>query len=266
MTAPAPAAPAFAPPTTPPQAVVDALRANAAGECDAEVLNASARYLAERGITPDLIASRGYRPATSTDNAALAAGFGVKAETLHEAALLYIPRAVLGQDGQAHALDLPQVRRRPGVACASWKPDMKFRSPHGDGPVGMIHPDNAAAVANTEAPLILTEGIVKADAILAAHGDMASLGVVAYPGVSIPAVRRGDRIGPRPGDFLATLRDVLDGRRVFLAFDGDWRTNANVAGALDNTAALLRAAGSRVAILDIPGNAGIDDYLAGASA
>ncbi|PPF44121.1 hypothetical protein C5B85_10775 [Pseudoclavibacter sp. AY1F1] len=141
----------------------------------------------------------------------------------------------------------------------------KFISPLGQAPDGYIHPLNREALLDTGKPLLLTEGLVKRDAILSAMG-MEHVGVIAYTGVSIPAERRGvGCVSLRLGSILDRCPQILRGRDVFLAFDGDATENSAVARAVQATAVAVGHHGAIVRVIQVPKNtvgSGIDDYLA----
>lgn len=142
---------------------------------------------------------------------------------------------------------------------------------------------NVRAVKDTERPLIITEGAAKADAIISAliregRAGRQDAGVVSLTGVgmAVEAGRDGmpDFLHPKT---LGSKRwiDLLRGRDVVIAYDGDFATKGQVASSLRRLAAVLTRVGvERVRIIDLSGitddelperlhgsKVGIDDYL-----
>lgn len=246
-----------------------ALTSNSAGSPDAARLAYAVDYLAaeDRKIPARVVQDRGYYLPSDDQLKALAEeGFGASAETLRTATAFAIPVHHVGPDAGVELARFPQLRRRMDIDdFPAWSTSLKFRQAVRSASYAIVHPANAGAVGDPSLPLLLTEGIPKADAALGALG-YDDMGVLAYMGVSVPTVARGEAVGPRPGDFLAEHRALIEGRVIYLGFDGDASTKPAVAAAVDRTAAVLSAAGADVFITSIPGGAGIDTYLAGAAA
>lgn len=214
--------------------------------------DAADAYLRVRGIDPAVAIARGYRTPTADD----LDGFGITGAA-RDAALFAIP--LFDYDGLE--LPLPQLCRRRDIGdIPGWRAALKFRSARGASAVSTAHPGNLDALHTRDVPLVLTEGVVKADAILSAVG-MNDFAVLAYLGVDLPTVARGEKRGSRPGDFLER-RGSMRGRDVILAFDGDALSKPGVARGVDRVAALATAAGAFVTILTPPNGVGIDDCLA----
>lgn len=229
-------------------------------------------YLSPRGISAATFAARQGTQITPEIATQLAPHFASGARVpearaaILNAGLLAIPLFTLGEDGSAERQAVPQLRRRNDAADSlAWSVARKFRTAPRQPGVATLHPSNAAAVGDPSVPLIATEGVFKGDAILEAVG-MDSYGVLTWQGVDLPTVSVGKSIGPRPGDFCVLHRQLLVGREVYLAFDGDASTKAGVARGVDRTAALLTEAGALVRIVRIPDadgkGIGIDDHLA----
>ena len=138
-----------------------------------------------------------------------------------------------------------------------------------------VHPIAAEWAEDTSVPVLLTEGIPKADAVLSeALRTGVQLVPIALTGVTMGYHAAGSVDNPtdRPVLVAETLgRIPWAGRTVFLAFDADWAVNKMVKSALATTAKLLTAEGATVYMVCIPATEtdpkrGIDDYLAAARA
>lgn len=128
-------------------------------------------------------------------------------------------------------------------------------------------------------PLLWTEGVPKADAVLsAALREGLVIVPVCFTGVQMPFRAPLSPGNPTDAHVLVeeTILDLeVTGRDIYLAWDADWKTNRAVRSALLITAGLLEAEqvedGGRVFIVNIPATdaepkRGIDDYLAAALA
>ena len=104
--------------------------------------------------------------------------------------------------------------------------------------------------SDTSIPVFNVEGPKKAGAVLS-QGNAA----ISIPGVT--SCRKKDRMHQ-------SLIPFFTGRRVYLGFDGDWRTNQNVHRALISWGYLLRSHGAIPYVLVLPpdGPKGIDDFIA----
>jgi hypothetical protein len=93
----------------------------------------------------------------------------------------------------------------------------------------------------------VTEGPLKAD-VVTALGDVLT---IAVPGVALWRQ-------------AMPLLEVLHPARIFLSFDGDWRTNAHVARALAQATQALVESGYTVGVetWDVSQGKGLDDVLA----
>jgi putative DNA primase/helicase len=204
------------------------------------------QYLAQRGLTPETVAAR----------------FGIEIEPLPEAArfqerigialpngvetVLWIPvRSKAGAHVCWIARLLPQPREWPKFLCAK----------DSGGPPWMMP---QLYDRKTPAPLIVTEGPIKAMAVTLAGYDAVGLN-----GVWCAA-------SPKNGDDPLCLRPELEslrllGSKVCLAFDADQTTKPEVRHALIRLYLLLTGAGAEVYQLTtwhLDQGKGIDDYLA----
>ncbi|TFB99717.1 MULTISPECIES: phage/plasmid primase, P4 family [Cryobacterium] len=138
-----------------------------------------------------------------------------------------------------------------------------------------IHPLAAGWVDDTTVPVLLTEGIPKADAVLS---EALRTGVKLVP-IALTGVTMGYRAAgspENPSDNPVLVAETLGlipwaGRTVYMAFDADWATNRMIKRALATTAALLTAQGASVSMVCVPATEadpkrGIDDFLAAARA
>jgi hypothetical protein len=127
----------------------------------------------------------------------------------------------------------------------------KYEIPAGQRHRLDVHPRNRAQLPDPSAPLFVTEGVKKGDALTSAGRCAVALGGVwCFRKECIP-----------DWDLIALM-----GRVVVIVFDSDAETNPHVARARDELAAFLTARGARVRILRVPAAAdgtkqGIDDAL-----
>jgi len=143
----------------------------------------------------------------------------------------------------------PERQRRLGLVVPLHSPDgktvdyqLKPKKPQHKGPkyvtparsrnVLDVNPLMLCALRNTAVPLWITEGAKKVDA-LASWGRCA----IGLSGVWNWLLKGGDP--------LPCWRHVpLQGRRVYIAFDSDWRTNPSVQRALARLVAFLEGQGA----------------------
>jgi P4 family phage/plasmid primase-like protien len=206
--------------------------------------------LIERGITPEVIAARGYTTTVlpgwlrqvgfSIGASKQVPGLVIPIRDVHGDQVFYQyrpdqPRTV---DGKPRKYELPQIRNVIDVPA--------------------LARDRLNAVA---APLWVTEGPLKADAAVSAGVCCIGLfGVWGWRGKA------------RKGSATTILTDweyiALKGRMVYLAPDSDVATKPHVAQAMSRLGRALEARGADVRYVAIPGKrdgrkVGLDDYLAG---
>jgi hypothetical protein len=203
----------------------------------------------ESGIIAELIEQRGYE--TVDDPRRLEAlGFS---KFQRQVPGLLIP--VHGVDGNVvsyqYRPDKPRTKSKTG------KP-IKYENPDGGRAVIDVPPAIRERLNDPAVPLLITEGIKKADAG-ASRGlcviDL--LGVYGFRGTN----DKGGRTELSDWGSIA-----LNGRAVYIVFDSDVTEKPPVAEALRRLEAMLKRKGANVTALLIPekvaGKTGLDDYLA----
>jgi len=186
------------------------------------------------GITPAVIADRGYR--TVTSKAALAElGFST---TQRRVPALLIP--VLGISGEVETYQL-----RPDLPRISKGKPIKYETPSGSRMALDVPPTVRDKVLDITVPILITEGVKKADA--AASRDIACLallGVWNWRGTD-------DQGGKR---LLADFERIpWNGRTVYLVFDSDLLEKEPVAKALLRLGRVLEhSLKARVRVVRLP--------------
>jgi hypothetical protein len=206
--------------------------------------------LTDRGLSERVITARGYRSSTSKKELALL-GF-TAAQQLHSA--LIIPIYDVFKELTVHQIRPDDPRRRDDGKVIKYELPRKSRS------VLDVHPYARGLVANPRYSLVVTEGILKADACLSKLGVPA----VALTGVWNWRGRNAD-------DGLVALADwerVPLNREVLVIFDSDIVRKAAVLEACRRLGALLTRRGAEVAYTVLPDGAhgakvGLDDFVAG---
>ncbi len=207
-----------------------------------ELLRASA-------ISIDVARERGYESA-ETKVRLEAAGFG-RAQRIVPA--LLIP--LYGVHGDIVGYQLRPNHPRIGK---NGKP-VKYETPSGQRMVLDCHPRVRAHLGDPARPLLITEGIRKADAAITAGLDcIALLGVWNWRGTN----SQGGKTALADWEAVA-----LNGRRVLIAFDSDAMTNGSVYDALVRLKSFLESKGADVQLIYLPSGeagakVGLDDYLA----
>jgi hypothetical protein len=208
-----------------------------------------AAMLRASAISPEVAARRGYRTVWTKDELA-AARF---ADSQRQVPTLLIPVCDATGEVVLHQHRPDHPRRRKG------KP-LKYETPAGARMAIDVPPALDRVTLNDPAvPLIVTEGVKKADAAVSV-----GLACVALLGV-------WNWRGKNAQGGVATLADwdtiVLKGRHVYVCFDSDVTTKPEVAQALSRLRAFLVARKARVRIVYLPaasngGKQGLDDFLA----
>lgn len=241
------------------------------------LVEAHRKYLADRGVAPDIAKSRGYFTAMSRSQ--LPEGFSHNPKNIVTARVngqtgkyaLVLPLYSIGaEEPTLYQLRLDDPRpnsKKPGKHVKFEIPGGTKRGVEPGSLPADVHPSMHFNAAETDAPFVFTEGLCKADALLtAARAENIDIVPVAFTGVTMP-YQKADSPDAKP--MLAdSLTDMpWAGRTVFLCWDADWRTNKMVADSLAITADLLSDAGADVQIIDVPPvngdeHTGVDDYLA----
>ena len=243
-----------------PEALDEAHRAVLAG---LRLDDADRDGLRARGLDDAAIGANGYRTLPVAGRARLARAV---VDAVGELAAVGVPGVARadGDDGSAWltfkgspGLLIPcrdlagrvvalKVRRRDPIEAGAQRYLYVTSSRHGGASaLSAVHvPAAALAMRGSGAPLVVTEGELKAD--VAAH--LAHRPVLSLPGVG--AWRQG----------LEAVR-TWPAERVVVAFDADVRTNPAVASAEAALVSALRAEGVRVEVLRWDGAKGLDDFL-----
>jgi hypothetical protein len=204
--------------------------------------------LADSGLTDPVINRRGYRSSESKSDLAKL-GFGA-VQQLHPALIvpLYDVRS---------QLDHHQIRPDRPRAGSDGRA-IKYESPRKSRNVLDVHPDALGLVANPEYPLIVTEGVKKADSCV----SKLSVPAIALTGVYGWRGRNAD-------DGLTALADwelVPLNREVLVIFDSDIMHKEPVLEACRRLGTFLSARGSDVWYVQLPDGEhgakyGLDDFL-----
>lgn len=211
--------------------------------------------LSSRAIAPEVAAARGYRTVSGRESTSY--GF----------------RNSHARDG----LLLPSYNTQGEVECWQMRPHEPLLDEDGKlrkyvWPIGTrmqidVPPASQPYLRDVSVPLIITESILKADAIQSAivPGAFCGLGISGVYGWRSDGMPLSD-FGDIP--WRKKERDRITFRRlVYVAFDSDTTTNPNVARARYDFTGFLRRRGARVYWIDVPtaadgGKQGIDDALA----
>lgn len=209
-------------------------------------------------VHPDVIAERGYRTIgrpSGNDN-----------RPREELRRLGIPTWATNEDRYFPGLLIPMYRAtgeritwqfKPRIAPPGAKPGKtrKYASVKGQANRIDVHPRNRNRIADPTEPLVITEGVKKADALTSAGKC-----VIALTGVFNWRTQLGT---------LGDWEDIpLRGRQVVVCFDADARSNPNVLRAMRRLGAWLKSKGSKPYYLITPDETngqpvkGVDEYLA----
>ena len=132
--------------------------------------------------------------------------------------------------------------------------DTKFVHPYGHDPFPFIPAPTWAAKEKAHKPVVITEGPVKALALLQAGAWPVGLG-----GVWMATGREGES---GPIELVPPLQGFKWlGRSVFLAFDSDYYSNPSVRQALFRTVLAFMKLGAVVRVMRWESGKGIDDFL-----
>jgi hypothetical protein len=208
-----------------------------------------AELLKKSGISAEVIVQRGYETLDGTDGVMKlqVLGFSERQSGRARVPGLLIPLCDLtgrGEGAFQYRPDTPRMKTGPNGG----KP-IKYETPPGQQAVLDIPPAAREAVFSRSVPLIVTEGVRKADAAVSAgHAAVALLGVGSW---------RLPDWEPIP----------LTDRPVWIIFDSDAGSKKEVATQQAKLAKFLRGRGAHVGICAIPpgedgAKVGLDDYIA----
>lgn len=209
-------------------------------------------------IDPEVIAARGYRSLGRAELLELATSGRFPGALRDQAGALLIP--IYRPDGERHA----EVVRPDGPLDGR-----KYLWPNGVRNALDVHPLSRPYVQDPEVPLLITEGVKKADALLsAARAAGLTLCVVAINGnYGWRASTQGSTVATPDFFDLALKR-----RQVVLVPDSDYATNSAVRKGWDDLACYLRSkqgeeeGGAKVLLAVVPPKGlkrrGADDFLA----
>jgi hypothetical protein len=202
----------------------------------------------DSGISPKLIATRGYRTVTGkTELHSL--GFPL---VQSKVPTLLIP--IWGVNG-----GVVMYQSRPDVPRMSKGRIVKYETPQSSRMVLDIHPDMREIMVNPKVPLWITEGIKKGDSLVSRGCcAIALLGVWNWRGTN----EYGGKTALADWEYIA-----LNNRSVYICFDSDVMLKQSVHAALARIAEFLKLRGATVAFVYLPAASGgakqgVDDYLA----
>lgn len=212
------------------------------------------------GINDDVIAARGYRTIdyghgpTSGPELLRKERIAkpVWSATKHFPGLL-IP--LYGPDGRRAS-----IQYRPDKARKNDKGKYrKYEMPYGRSSVLDVHPFHRDTIVDPSAPLLITEGTKKGDALTSAARDEDYFcSVIALSGVY--------NWRSTHGTLPAWEEVALRGRTVYLIFDSDTATNTSVAAAMKRLGSWLKSKGAKPKYVVCPTKSpeikvGADDFL-----
>lgn len=204
------------------------------------------RFLEVRAVAPEVAAERGY---WTVESPASARGLGYRGDNARPG--LAIPLHTVW--GASWSPRWTQLRPDEPVADQSGKL-RKYLRPVASETVIDVHPRSLDRLSDRTEPVVLTEGIPKAD-------SLTSLGFVTLGLLGVDCwVGNG-------GAILPDLKHVTwKGRQAIIAFDSDARTNPRVQDAARRLAEELKRRGAEVYLALPPapaeGKLGWDDHIA----
>jgi hypothetical protein len=196
----------------------------------------------ESGIDPGVARERGYY--TARRRSEVPESF----KNYQRRVGLVVP--MFSPDGETVGYQLRPDRPRRGGP--------KYEAPEGISPIVDVHPRMREEVCHGDGPLLVTEGGKTGDA-----ATSQGIPTVVLAGVWMWCVPKVKPYRLKPCfDYVR-----LQGREVFVAFDSDCMSKANVQDALAALVAALEERGAAVKVIYLPDAAdgskqGIDDYLA----
>ena len=210
------------------------------------------QVLEDRAVVAEVIEDRGYVSA-DTQAGLRRWGFGAsQAEVARDGGALVIPiYDVLGERAT--------VQMRPDQPRALKGKVLKYETATGSNMVLDVPRRVRPHIGDPGRPLVITEGPIKADALVSAGLDaMALLGVWCFKGTN----GAGGKVVLAAFDHIA-----FNGRQVYVCFDSDAMLKVEVHEAMARFAAVLELRGANVAYIYLPhgeagAKVGVDDFLA----
>jgi len=219
------------------------------GDERGELLDQHAKLLETSAINAGIASRRGY---FSVANATALKQLGFSKRQSELVPALVIPLWNVRGESAFHQARPDRPRLHDG------KP-IKYETPSGVRMALDVHPAAQPRLGDPSGPLVVTEGVRKADASLS-HGvdAIALLGVWNWRGTN----GAGGKAALPDWEHIA-----LDGRDVYLAFDSDAKSKPQVRAALQRLGRFLEARGAVVRLVRLQpatdgGKTGLDDYLA----
>jgi hypothetical protein len=227
-------------------------RWEAAMSLQSEIKEAGFSYLTDRGITPETIQAHGIEIDPEPMPERFKQRLGIENWSGKPLVELVTYAIWFPCGDQKDNIGSWTVRLFPELDGA------KFLTPKDARPFPFIPSDTWEVKDKANEPLIITEGPVKALAVLQAGGLPIGIG-----GVWMAVAKAANETQI---ELVAALKEFgWNERRVYLAFDADWSTNPGVKQALIRTYLHLFKQGAIVRCLKWPlsEGKGIDDYLVG---
>jgi hypothetical protein len=221
------------------------------GDWGDELLPQHVRYLESRGVTPEVAKARGYYSATTKKELA-DVGFGALAQN-PPALVIPVWPAWPTPEPVVFQIRPDNPRRKDGGRI------LKFEMPYKSTPHVDVHPATRMLVGDPRVPLLVTEGVTKADAAVARMGVC----TVGLAGV-------WNWRGKNEAEGKTVLADwefiAIEDREVAVVFDSDVMTKPEVGDALERLGAFLHRRGAHVRYGyldagDAGAKVGLDDWL-----
>jgi hypothetical protein len=213
----------------------------------------------DSAISAEVIRARGYRSLDAHEAAATLPALGFSSEQCRLGAGLLFPLTLPGDPAPLY-----QFRPDHPRTGDQGKP-IKYEIPAGACQRLIFPPHASPPLAEDTAPLWVTEGAKKLDALIAR--GVPAVGLIGV--YSFANKRTADEKTQRaPKRLLPDWQHTpLQGRQVVIVFDSDAATNTHVQRAERELAELLSAEGALVSIVRLPPDAegakqGVDDFLA----
>ena len=204
------------------------------------------------GLNDDTIKARGYFTISDRDGLSFAVDAGKATANQLGAGLgipIYAANSKMRQQASFYQMKLDTPRKEDGHT-------IKYESPAGRPQLIDVGWRSMPTTAN----IIITEGIKKADALRQTFPDALVIGLQSVSGGLSPA--------RKPKQLRVDIKEVLTNREsatIYLCFDSDMLTNANVWLGVDRYRALLTSQGYKVKVVVLPTigeqKIGADDLL-----